>query len=69
VPKREPDHFNLGGSNALLTLPEAAEYLRADPQTLRKYRGRWGIPARMMGNRLVFRQRDLDAFIARKFAA
>ena len=69
MPEHEPDHFNLGGSNKLLTLPEAVAYLRADPQTLRKYRGQWGIPATRMGKRLVFRERDLKAFIERRFAA
>jgi excisionase family DNA binding protein len=69
VPKRAPDHFNLGGSPRLLTLAEAAEYIRANPDTLCRYRGQWGIPATMMGKRLVFRERDLKAFIERKFAA
>jgi excisionase family DNA binding protein len=64
-----PDHDNLGGSNRLLTLPEAADYIRAHPETLRKHRGRWGIPAVRMGKHLVFRERDLKAFIERRFAA
>ena len=63
------DHHNLGGSNKLLTLAEAAEYIRARPDTLRKYRGQWGIPSTRMGKYLVFRERDLKAFIERRFAA
>lgn len=61
-----PDH-NLGGSNKLLTLDEAADRLRIKTTTLRQNWRRWGIPAHKIDG-LKFRERDINAFIARRAA-
>jgi excisionase family DNA binding protein len=64
------DHHNLGGSNKLLNLAEAAAYLGLeDPLKLRRWRHQWGIPATKVGRAVKFRQRDLDAWISRQAAA
>jgi excisionase family DNA binding protein len=66
----EHDHHNLGGSNRLLSLEEAAAYLGdIKPRTLRAERQAWGIPSVPVGRQLKFRQRDLDAWIAKRVAA
>jgi len=65
---------NLGGSNRLLTLREAAELLNVSPDTLYNQWHNWGIPFFRPGNqprsRLRVRERDLNNWIhARKAAA
>ncbi len=64
------DHFNLGGSNRLLSLAEAAAFLGIPkPRSLRDYYKKWGIPALKIGRELRFRERDLNAWIAKRIAA
>ncbi|HEY7065840.1 MAG TPA: helix-turn-helix domain-containing protein [Chloroflexota bacterium] len=48
-----------------LTTPEAAEYLRVHPETLRAWARKGVIPAAKLGNRGGFRFRriDLDRFL------
>ena len=63
------DHFNLGGSNRLLTLAEAAAILNVAPRSLRDYRKSWGIPAFKVGRELRLPpERDLIAWIDRRAA-
>jgi excisionase family DNA binding protein len=69
VPKTEHDHHNLGGSNKLLTLAEAAAILNVPPTRLRDHWKRWGIPALRIGRELRFRERDLDNWISKRIAA
>lgn len=62
-----PDHHNLGGSNRLLPLAEAAEFLGIDkPRVLRDYWRKWGIPSYKVGRELRFRERDLHAWIEKR---
>lgn len=65
---RDPDRFNLGGSNRLMTTSDAAAYLAVPPESLRKYRDAWGIPWIKVGRGAKYRERDLNAYIERKFA-
>jgi excisionase family DNA binding protein len=46
----------------LLTLHEAAEFLRLSPRTVRDYVQRGEIEGRIIGGRWRFRRADLDAF-------
>ena len=67
---KQHDHFNLGGSNKLLSLADAAAYLGIpDPLKLRRYWRQWGLPFTKVGRELKIRQRDLDAWIAKRPAA
>jgi excisionase family DNA binding protein len=49
----------------LLTQDEAAEYLRVSPRTLQRWRTEAGTgpPWHRAGRRVVYRQRDLDAWL------
>jgi excisionase family DNA binding protein len=49
-----------------LSADEAAEYLGIRPQTLAIWRmtGRYSLPYHRVGRRVVYRQSDLDAFLA-----
>ena len=49
-------------ADRLLTLLEAAEYLRLHPRTLREYLRRGEIKGRLIGRRCRFRRQDLDAY-------
>lgn len=52
----------------LLTLPEAAEYLRHPVGTLRDWRLRGvGPRSAKIGSRVFYRRSDLDSFIAERF--
>lgn len=54
----------------LLTLPEVAERLRVPAKTLRYWKGRGKGPhPRRLGTRLVYRESDVDAFVADLFEA
>ena len=63
------DHHNLGGSNRLLPLAEAAAILGVKPRSLRDYWRKWGIPALRVGRELRFRERDIDAWVRKRIAA
>lgn len=63
------DHHNLGGSNRWLNLTNAADVLDMPPDRLRRYWKSWGIPASKAGRELRFRERDLNAWLAKRVAA
>jgi excisionase family DNA binding protein len=63
------DHHNLGGSNRLLNVTEAAAILGVRVRSLRDYHRKWGIPAGRVGRELRFRERDIHAWIAKRIAA
>ena len=63
------DHDNLGGSNRLLNLADAAAILGVRPRSLRDYWRKWEIPALRVGRELRFRERDLNAWIRKRIAA
>jgi excisionase family DNA binding protein len=65
----EHDHFNLGGSSRMLPLADAAALLAVPPERLRKRWKHWGIPAAKVGRELRFRERDLNAWVAKRIAA
>lgn len=65
----QPDHDNLGGSNRLLDLAEAALLLNVPPERLRRHWRRWGITAHKVGRELRFRERDLNAWLTKRVAA
>jgi Helix-turn-helix domain len=67
--RAESDHHNLGGSNKLLPLADAAAILGVPPVRLRRRRKAWGIPAIPVGRELRFRERDIHAWIAKQRAA
>jgi excisionase family DNA binding protein len=54
---RQPDR--------LLTQDEAAEYLRVSPRTLQRWRTEAGMgpPWHRAGRRVLYKQRDLDAWL------
>ncbi len=54
-----------GGSNRLLTLSQAAEYLATPERRLRDNWRRWGIRAYKVGRELRFRERDIESYLAR----
>jgi excisionase family DNA binding protein len=58
----------VGGSNALLSVPQAAEYLSIPERTLRENFRRWGIPAHKVGRALRFRVRDIEYYLERNVA-
>jgi len=63
------NHHNLGGSNKLISLAEAARRIDVEPHALRRHRGKWGIPWLKVGQEIKFRERDIDAWIAQRVAA
>lgn len=60
---RATDHLNLGGSNRLLTLPEAAAFLGTTYGSLRNHYAEWDIPTVKVGRNVRVRERDLNAWI------
>ncbi len=54
-----------GGSNRLLDVAKAAEYLDVPERRLRDNWRRWGIRAYKVGRELRFRERDLESYLAR----
>jgi excisionase family DNA binding protein len=66
MPKVQHDHDNLGGSNRMINLAAAAEMLAVPPDRLRKHWKRWGIDAYKVGRELRFRQRDVNAWLAKQ---
>ena len=54
----------IGGSNRMLTMREAAEYIGYSYYRFaRHYRSDWQIRHAKVGQRILFRQRWLDAFL------
>jgi hypothetical protein len=53
----------LGGSNRLVSMREASEYLNVSYKRFCANRESWGIPGVPVGARIKIRVRDLDAFI------
>jgi excisionase family DNA binding protein len=57
---------SVGAANSharpLLTISEAAVFLRINPRTVRLYLRRGELKGRLIGGRWRFRQKDLDAF-------
>lgn len=51
-----------GGSNRLLGVPEAAEFLAVPERTLRENWRRWGLSAHRVGigRAIRFRERDIE---------
>jgi len=54
-----------GGSNRLLSIPVAAEYLSVPERRLRDNWKRWKIRAYRVGRELRFRERDLESWLER----
>jgi excisionase family DNA binding protein len=54
-----------GGSNRLLSIPMAADYLAIPERRLRDNWRRWGIRAYRVGRELRFRERDLENWLER----
>jgi len=50
-------------TEGLLTLKEAAEFLRLHPRTVREYVRRGELIGHLIGDRWRFRRKDLDAFV------
>jgi excisionase family DNA binding protein len=65
----EHDHHNLGGSNRMLPLADAAALLGVKPRKLRDFWRAWGIPAYKVGRELRFRERDLNAWLRKRAVA
>ena len=68
-----PDHgqvtgkgnlMSAGGSNQLLSVANAAEFLDVPERTLRDRWRSWGIPAYRVGRAYRFRVRDLEQWLA-----
>jgi len=58
-----------GGSNRLLDLEKAAQYLDVPERRLRDNWRRWGITSYKVGRELRFRERDLEAYLSRNIEA
>lgn len=71
MPRKDyrPDHANLGGSNKMLGVVEAAAYLHVPEKSLRNYWQKWGVPSYKIGQRRLFRERDLNLWIESKRVA
>jgi DNA-binding transcriptional MerR regulator len=55
---------------ALLTTQDAAALLRVNPETLKVWRARGGGPRfAKLGRRVLYRQQDLEDFVARNLRA
>lgn len=50
----------------MLNMSETAEYLGVPSQTLGRYWRRWGLKAYRVGRRFQFRERDLEAWLAKQ---
>jgi len=53
----------IGGSNRLLRMAEAAEYLNTPKRTLEQNWRRWGLRAHRIGRAVQFRERELERWI------
>lgn len=60
--------MTLGGSNTLLTMAEAAARLRYSYVYFSQHHKEWGIRSIRIGNKILFRERELEAFIERRAA-
>ena len=52
-----------GGSNRLMGVPEAAEFLAVPERTLRENWRRWGLAAHRVGRAIRFRERDIECWL------
>lgn len=52
-----------GGSNRLLGVPEAAEFLAVPERTLRENWRRWWLSAHRVGRAIRFRERDIENWL------
>jgi hypothetical protein len=55
---------SIGGSNQLLTMHEAADYVRRSYKNYASSYRRWGIAAHRIQGRVYFRVRDLESFLS-----
>jgi excisionase family DNA binding protein len=55
----------IGGSNRLLPMSEAAEYLAHSYKHFAESYRLWHIPFHKVGGRVYFRERDLEGFLDR----
>lgn len=56
----------IGGSNKVVTMHDAAEYVGVSYKCFaRHYKENWRIPHHVIGRRVMFRERDLEAFLDR----
>ena len=61
-----PERSKLGGSNVMLRMQEAADYVGISRSRFyRHYKDDWHITHYRVGNRVNFRVRDLDAYLDR----
>lgn len=66
APRRIGSNAKVGGSNRVLTMREAADYVGMSYYRFaRHYRADWGIPFHRVGARVQFRERDLESFLDR----
>jgi len=56
----------IGGSNRMLNMRETAEFLGVSHKSLQSNWRRWGLPAYRIGKRVQFRERDLEAWLAKQ---
>lgn len=61
--------MSAGGSNALLTLKETAEYLNVNHRTFEAQWRSWGLTAHRVGRGLRFRVRDIERWLEQNKAA
>jgi excisionase family DNA binding protein len=69
VSKPARNHDDLGGSNRLLSMAEAAAYLSTTPDSLKVNYRRWEIPVVRIGRSVRFRERSLNVWIKDREAA
>lgn len=56
----------IGGSNQLIDMRELAAYIARPYRTVQESYKRWGIPYVKVGKAVVFRLRDVDAWIEQR---
>jgi excisionase family DNA binding protein len=59
----------IGGSNRLISLKDAAEFLDVPVSSMYKNWKRWGLTAYQVGRSLKFRERDVEAWLDRQRVA
>jgi excisionase family DNA binding protein len=55
--------MSAGGSNALISVRELAEWLSVPEKTIYNCWQGWGLPAKRVGKHLRFAVRDVDAWL------
>jgi hypothetical protein len=56
----------VGGSNRMLNMRETAEFLGVPYKSLQGSWYRWELPGIRIGKRVQFRERDLEAWLAKR---